>query len=224
MLHRRDVLRQAGLGGRGERGLRHRPGHLVVPRGLDHRAAAVGHRHPNRGAKPAGQPRARRDLRQRLGERRLRAQRIPAPPPPLGPGQLSAPTGHRQISRPCARPGMRTLGPDTAPWTASCLLISSHQRQHRVVVHADLDADDLHPVQAEQQRRIVGQARGLPSILQVSATRMITERHGRFAPIKTLIYSALRPAIPPARSSSKSRYSSSRSAPARAGADRSGQR
>ena len=37
-------------------------------------------------------------------------------------------------------------------------------------------------------RRIVDQARGLPSIRQVSATRMVPECHGHFSAVKTLIW------------------------------------
>lgn len=58
--------------------------------------------------------------------------------------------------------------------------------RHRNVVGAVLDADDLHPGQAEQPRRIVGQARGPSRDPSSVATRRITERHGRSAPVRTL--------------------------------------
>ncbi|MFI6449121.1 plasmid pRiA4b ORF-3 family protein [Kitasatospora sp. NPDC050543] len=69
--HRRRVLRQRSLGRGRERGVRHRPRHLEVARGLHHRPSAVGDRFPDRGTQPRRQPRPRWDRRQRLADREL---------------------------------------------------------------------------------------------------------------------------------------------------------
>jgi len=67
-------------------------------------------------------------------------------------------------------------------------LIGGHQRQHRVVVLVLLDGGDVYAVQAQEHR---GPCPWLSlAIILVSATRMITERHGFLASIKTLIYTA----------------------------------
>src|SRR5258708_32001071 len=100
MLYRRGLGWQRARSVLRERGVRGRPGHLVVPRRLDDRAPAVGHRGPARRAQTPGQPRARRDLRARLGETRSGARRIPARPPAPGPPQHRPTTGPRQGPRP----------------------------------------------------------------------------------------------------------------------------
>jgi hypothetical protein len=184
--HRRRVLRQRSLGRGRERGVRHRPRHLEVARGLHHRPSAVGDRFPDRGTQPRRQPRPRWDRRQRLGERLAPALLVDAPPSALGPGQTGSPPGHGQVPRTSAYPGVRPPGPHPTVGTASGLLIAGDQGQHRNVVGADLDAGHLHPDQAEQPRRIVGQARGPSRDPSSVATRRITERHGRSAPVKTL--------------------------------------
>lgn len=81
---------------------------------------------------------------------------------------------------------MRMLRPPAARRTASCLLIGGYQYQHRNVVLAQPHRGDLHPGEPEQARRIVDQARGTLANFVVSATRRLTERHGRFTSIKTL--------------------------------------
>lgn len=82
---------------------------------------------------------------------------------------------------------MRVLRPDSADRTASGQVGGRDQRDHWIVLRVELDEGDLHPVQALQQCRIVDQARGSLVITLVSATRMITGSHGRFATSKTLI-------------------------------------
>ena len=57
MFHGRNLLRQDGLSGSGERRLRDGPVDLVVPGGPDYRAPAVGHHRPGRPALPAIEPR-----------------------------------------------------------------------------------------------------------------------------------------------------------------------
>jgi hypothetical protein len=80
------------------------------------------------------------------------------------------------------------LRPLPAPRAAPPLPGSRNQRDQRVALRVELDGNGLHPIQAQQPCRIVDQARGSLTITLVSATRMITERHGRPFLSKTLIY------------------------------------
>ena len=167
---------------------------------------AVGDRRPGRGAQPARQPGPRRDLRQRLGERPPRA-------PSSGTASVAWSTSARCAGRPPADPGAWCV-----PSRADAPTGTPHPGQHRAcssavtsasigVVRIEPDTSDLHPVQPEQARRIVDQARGLPSILQVSATRMITERHGPQSIVKTLIHAFVGTMMKPSVHSSCSRSS-----------------
>ena len=77
--------------------------------------------------------------------------------------------------------------------TASGLLAHCDQVQYREVVLADFHGDHLHPGQAEQTGRIVGQARGPSWDPSSFATRMSTKRHGRLTSIKPLVPSPAHP-------------------------------
>ncbi|THJ74564.1 hypothetical protein [Candidatus Frankia alpina] len=59
-----------------------------------------------------------------------------------------------------------TATPQATDGGADNLYRSCDQGQHRIVVLVDPDGEDLHPLQPEQTRRIVGQARGLSVALQ----------------------------------------------------------
>lgn len=135
----------------------------MVTRGLNHRAPPVGDRRAHRLAQPAGQPGARRDLRDRLGKRRALALCVRAPPPDLGPPQHGRTTGQRQI------PGIRGHQPEracrarAAARAAPRVLVRGDQNEHQMPVRIRLGTGHRHPVQTQQQRcRIVVQARGLP--------------------------------------------------------------
>ncbi len=97
--HRRVRLRQHGIGVRDELPVRHRPAHPELSGDRGH-AAAGGNLPRSLTAQPPGQPRPRRDLGNRLGERPARARRLPAPVLPLMPAHRQRLLAIRQIPRP----------------------------------------------------------------------------------------------------------------------------
>jgi hypothetical protein len=62
MRHRRGRRGQHRIGAAGERGVRHRPRHVLPPARLGDRAAPLGHLRVQQGAPPPGQPTAGRHL------------------------------------------------------------------------------------------------------------------------------------------------------------------
>jgi hypothetical protein len=135
-------------------------------------------------------------LRDRLGERRTLTGGVTAAPTPLCPRQRCPVPRHRQVPRPGTHPRMRILRPLPAPRAASPLTGSRHHRDQRIALRIEPDRNGLHPVQAQQPCRTVDQARGSLTITLVSATRIITERHGRYYFSKTLIYRTSAPLNP----------------------------
>jgi hypothetical protein len=144
-----------------ERGRHGRPGQPVVTPGLRDRPAADRDRLTGRRLEPGGDPRPRRQLRRRLGERAPPTALRPTAPPPLAPHQ-PRPGRPGHVPGPGHHPAPRRDRRCSARRAHRLDIGSGGQMHHPAPVgRVELDPVHHHTVQPQQQRRIVVHARAL---------------------------------------------------------------
>jgi hypothetical protein len=160
--HLRLGQRRVGdLAGLDAEGVHHDwPGQVQVTGGLEDRGPGIPHPAPGRTSQPGGQPGAGRYLRDLLGERPTSTARLPAEPAPLVPAELQPALAIGKVTGPGDRGTLHSGGEDSAGRAGPGRLIRRDQMHPTGAVRQPLDPRDGHPVEVEQQRRIVEQARG----------------------------------------------------------------
>lgn len=133
---------------------------MQIPGGLDDRGAGIPYAAPGRTSQPGGQPGTSRDLRDLLGEGPAKAAGLAAPPAALVPAELQSALAVREIARPGHRRALHLGGEHPAGRASPGCLVGRDQVNSAPSVGQPLNPRDGHPVEVEQQRRIVDQARG----------------------------------------------------------------
>ncbi len=150
-----------GLARRCAEGAHHRrPGQMQVAGGLDDRGAGIAHSAPGCLAQPGGDPRPGRYLGDALGKRLPRALRLAAPPAALVPQQHQPALPVGKIPRTGPGCALHLPGEGPALRAGASRFLRRGQMHTAGAVPKPLDLYDGHPVEVEQQRRIVDHARG----------------------------------------------------------------